>query len=387
MSDLIYQYILILCFSSFMIIGMAAIKRRIYVGANYRYRTNFKTFVIVFIMAALFILYTSFRQIEQISEIEYVSGGGLDSIVYKNIFLGLTGNFFDCIKNIEQEPVWLLWNYIIRLFTDRFEVFLISFFALEFWLVYKICKEFMINNSFVFCYAVIIVNLVLTSLCIMRATLSIFIIGYAMIELKRKHTFRSILIGVISVGIHYSSVIFFPSIIFYFIYKRLPHKTDFLYFIICLAMIPLGLLLGAGVQFVVQGTRYGATNYGYASGLLIFRLYMLFAIVYKFNKLDLRNRTVQIALAFFAANFLVFGMQVYMTMLYRLYLFASIAEFILLQYLCGIYKKTIKTNPIDCGVFMLLILLYLYSFVKFYFESVYTYGLLTYQSNLVGGWL
>lgn len=385
-TKILYQYLLIISFSLFMAICMTFAKNKVIAENELSVRPKQKENVTLLIFTMVtFVIYTSFRTIERLPNGNYISGGGLDSLVYKDIFMGITGNFFDCLRNVEQEPLWLLWNYIVRLFTDKFEVFLITFFLLEFILQYRICKELMLRKYFTFSYLMIIVNLLLTSLCIMRATLCIFIIGNAMIDLKKKRPIKAFIIGVVATGIHYSSAIFFPSFFVYEIYKKVKQKTAFGYISLCCLMGMAGIIIGGGLRIFLQGTRYSVTNYGYAWGLMAFRVFMLFAIAKKFNQFSLNDKSLVIALSFYAANFLVFGLQIYMTMTYRMYLFANIAEVILLPEMIGIYKCSKKKNRfVDRLIYVALISLYVYQFVKFYTESVYTYGLLTYQNSLIG---
>ena len=281
------------------------------------------------------ILIFSFRFIGTKNGVPY---GGIDAQAYRSRFDAATGDIFSAIAGQDNEWGYGFFVFFIRLFTSDFQVFLGVYYCILFILAVRATKSLKFRNDnkvltilLLFCF---VVQPIIMSMNLMRNVLAYFIVFDAYRLLCKKKFLFSILVTLLAMSIHMSAIIFLFVIFVNFILKN-KRRSLSEYILFFLLFIALGYVLFLIAKSFMSGTKYEIYFYveegmAFASGLFVQRIMILVSLFCAYGRNKIKAKDYYAFLLFFS-GFLVFVIQPFFSVAYRMHEYINIAIIYLLQ--------------------------------------------------------
>jgi hypothetical protein len=327
-----------------------------------------------------FIIFTAFRFID-------VGGiGGMDAFGYKRDFENADESLIRFLIYQSKEPVYSLFVWFVRRFTQNFTFLLILYYTVIFIIQIKILSNIKITSIISFTYFAICFILILTSFNLMRNILSLFV-GYLSYNyLDGKKYFRAFLAITIATLIHFSAVICYPVWLLCFLCdkKQFRLKRSIFYFL--LAFIGLFLMKSLVPNFMLLINKTYSiyfSNEKVAINTFVSRFYIILLVLLRWNSLIKHNKMNRIMFIVVLINFLVLPLQTIVSIMYRMLLMADIAIFYLISELMVVCSLTKRSHLLHlCIRFSLIGYLIIYIFI-FITKNMPSYGLGHYSNVLL----
>ena len=286
--------------------------------------------------------------------------GGYDAGAYKEYFLGK-------LTNTHYEFGYSLLNRFIRLFTNNYQVFLI---IISIFMIFCIIKFLREVNNYNYLLVTMLLIMFFESFNTQRNSLCIFIFLLITISINKEKYGQAVLLALISMSIHTSSLIIFPVIIVNYLLskkKDIPFaKLVMLILLMCTITIVLSQMMKTFLASTVYETYVNGTG-DHSLKIYLFALGVLILSHIKQKKLVKQNRINKTLILSIPIIFLVIPMQLMAVIFYRMCLF-----FLPLMYtmLAELFKSD-KKIPIR----ILIISLFLYKIIDF-FSTIYYIGII-----------
>ena len=285
-----------------------------------------------------------------------------------------------------QEPLYLVFIYVMRKLTVHFSFVLLvayAFFAVS---VIQFLKDFVLfrsgvqRQSFlaaVLSFFVIFYIFILVSFCLFRMGLAVAISMHTCRFLLKGKWKGAYFASLVACGFHFSAMILFPVCIMYRIYRSGKLKFSFFLFLF-FAVFVLGLVFAKVVPQIMKlfSSRYLA--YGNEEGVTVKMHFanILFVLMVLYRRKDFfRTKQDEVCFIILLSNFFVFDLQLIISIFYRMLMFSYPCSMILIPRLFQIYK--IRRNdmivPLLARLFLAIYLLY--SLYIFCFYNWISYGL------------
>lgn len=346
------------------------IPKRTLSESNYKYRSRQMAFITNILLLLIFILYFALREIDG-------KVGGLDAIVYKNRFLGATGNFWTAISSQDNEIGYALFVVVVRYFTANFKIFLIIYYGILLLLANNINKHIKRSAiSFPLTWIFITLNIFL-SICLMRNQLSCFLAFNSLLYFSKKKYKSSFAYLLCAVSCHISAIILIFCYLLYYCYHK--RNWSLLKLIFCIIFLCITFLMGGALlKNILKNTKYiiyfsgdkqGDVGYGQ-----LLRFILVFVIYLYIKPIQKRTDRIDLHLMMILSIFAVFPLQIYISVIYRMFCMGAYSQTILLNESYLSYSKRYRKNKIFLFAIALLVLaVELILFIK---SSVPSYGLL-----------
>lgn len=347
-------------------------KNWILAGKNYEINENTRYFPVLLFISVLFVCFAGFQDIY---------AGIYDQGEYKKYFDDAIN--YSSLKTYldayDKEAFYMTLNWIIRHFTDSYNVVLILFFSLmnysliRFFYSAKKDPSLILFLSF-FC---LVFSFVVQSFCIMRTGISVSAGLLVFTELhhqartKKEYIYKIIKIifwTYVSVGIHTLGLFIIPVLVMYYIFQKTNIKTFMCWFIIF-------FIVGYITQFILTDLLsfykrfliYSGRDANPAYKTYFANLCLLFVIFYK-RKSFFACKNNGIHFVIFMCSFYIYELELLMSsIMFRTIYFTRPSTAIIIAELWKIYSP--KKNEI---IIPLLVRLFLIIYIGFNF-----YGFIT----------
>lgn len=304
---------------------------------------------------SIFIWFSAFRVID-------IGYGGIDALAYKKIFYNASGNIIESINNQFYEPGYAIIIWFARTLSDNYSFALIIIYSIMFLFLKNLIKEISWSK-----YTPISIFLLLTlwlsSFNTLRVILAIFIATSVFILLSKRKYKSALLLTIIVISIHVSSIILIPIIFIVFTIEK-KSKLNLSKLISLLLIFILFFLLSINIiESLLKGTRYEAYFYNEEIMLawgtyLISFITFIFSLI-KYKELIQLNKFNKVLVIILPISLTLIIIQIYFPIAYRMVLFFLPILYLLIPDIIRTYKinstKKLIYLPIKLGLFSYLI--------------------------------
>lgn len=287
--------------------------------------------------------------------------------------------YFEAIKSIGQEPLYILYIYVVRKLTNSFSVFLLLTYTFEFYCLYSFLKLFKGIKSFIFYFVafISIYTLILLSYCLLRMGLAFSCCLFVYKNLFHKKTKKALCWGVVACGFHISAIIIFTIIVIYSYSLKHSLKSTFRFFIFFLI---LAFILSCFMSIIINNIFSSKVVYlkgSLAKGTYISNFIFLVLLLAKGKKFY-ENKQSRLMFCIMLCSFYIMPLQLTVSVFYRMIFYIYPAVFYISILVYNLYNSKEKIFSTVCarGFVVFYNLLYLYRFCT---ESWNSYGLNTYS--------
>lgn len=367
-----------------LIFSIILLKSLFFKSSIIRYGLFTKVLSPLFFIGFLFVIISSFQYINTSELAQWSSDKYRNDLPrYKKIFdIAINYSLPQFVSQVRQEPLFLLYIYILRHVTSHFSVVLLLSYSFIFLAIVSFVKNFDIKPQFIsiLSFSSILYTLLLSYFCLFRLGIAWAIGLYVFRYIKAKKFFLSCLMAFIACGFHLSAAILLPICLMCYVFKcNFFSLGKFL--LLFLLIIIVGFLLSNVIHHLIIdiSDKYAI----YKSGVLAINTYLtnlvfLLLILYK-KKRFFKSDIDIICFVVLLSSFFVLDFQLVSSIMYRCLFFTYPFIMILIIRLYKIYKPIPKSIVIPLLVRGLCIVYPLYFLYKFCVDSWFSYGLNNYD--------
>lgn len=337
-------------------------------------------FSVIFLFFVIFLFISAFQYIDTSSLARWINGTSNDLSRYKYAFDSLEGkNFFEAIKDIGQEPLFVFFMYVFRILCKSFSIFLLTVYLFMFFSLYSFLREFrgVRNYLFYFFAFIYLYTLIITSYCLLRMGIAFSCCLFVYKNLFHKNLKKSLCWGIVACGFHISAIFIFTIIVIYSYSLKHSLKSTFLFFVF---FFILAFVLSSFMSIIINKLFSSKSVYlkgALAKGTYISNIIFLVLLLAKGN-LFYENKKNRLMFCVILCSFYIMPLQLTVSAFYRMIFYTYPAVFYISFLVYKFYNSKEKIFSTVCARSFVLFynLLYLYRFCT---ESWNSYGLNTYS--------
>ena len=184
------------------------------------------------------------------------AGVGVDDLTYKIIFENVSANgFISEFLNTTMEPGYLLFNQLVSIFTNNFQVLLFITTLIPIFLYYK-AIEYEADKISMFWAVFLLGTILFMYFCgITRLFIASSIIAYSLRFVFEKKPIKYLIMVLIATSIHYSAI-FMIFLIYFATEKKDNKKSNLKIFFIVAFIMPIIIFVISNWIFPNMGDRY-----------------------------------------------------------------------------------------------------------------------------------
>lgn len=287
---------------------------------------NFISLVLLIIVIGTMIYLNAFRTID-------IGIGGTDAYGYKMFYEGK-------LLNEHFEIGYKLLVLFFRKITSNYSIFLFFLSLIMIICLMKFLKTNCNKKSFYLIF--MLICMYFESFNVLRSILASFLSLLVLIKLNEKNYKKSILIALVCISIHVSSVILLPLIFINYLFEN-ENKIKKVKFIVLILLMCIASFLCCIIMQKILANSSSYSDY-LGKGQLVINVYLFFAFIFilsikNYDKLINFNEFNKVLIISLPISFLIFPMQLIISVLYRMIYFFLPIAYTLMENLLQVEKN------------------------------------------------